>query len=675
MPVLDRAGLQTRIVLGRRAIRGYSAIRIGMKAILPGFILCTLIVMGSAYGEDLVLQAETLPIHLTRYLLIESERLEGKYLEMEENTPGVSWYSGGTLPDTLDAVPKMYTLKTRFRVDEVLKGRSLALYSGISEYPFRIYLNGLELAVRGRYEALQYNSSMRAAELIYLSRDLLKYGDGVNELVLELYPKFEVWALDDLHIDFSELVAGEVFWRNFFGINVVQATVILSFALFFYFSALFLLDGARKLTHLYFALICISFCMSYFNILIYHVAIDEAPLEAISKAGLVLSSTFLLLFCCEFTDLFSRLKPRTRRYLLFMPFGIGVTASLCVLCQTSKQGVLSVFGVLMNFFIAPQLFLDIFILGYTFLKKKNRQIIPLFISFIIILACALHDMFYMNSMILPYVWLTTYGYFTYIIAIFSMLVVEQSGHYRDSLRKTQELLVSNTEIEGLVTNLSREKAERENFIVKLEASAVENNLLMHELEHRVYNNLQIIQSMLGLQKQRIIGNAKEELAKAYSRVSVISLMYDYLVDSDKTPRVRLDQYFERVAHLAMQANKPDMDISLLRFEMRPVYTNSDDATLIAMVFNELISNAITHGSLSVRRIILDEVGGNIVLSVENGLEKTMEPRSEDRTLGLTLADIVSIQLDGTLTKMESDTSVRFELVCPLLIKNERNLTR
>ena len=138
----------------------------------------------------------------------------------------------------------MYTFKATFGVDPALKGVDLALYMGLAEYPYRIYLNGLMIFSKGRYSSGHYNSSLRAVNSIFLSPDILRYGSPANDLVLEAYSLYENWGLDRVYVDRRASVERAVFLRNFMGINLIQGAFVLAFIIGIYFVALFSSSGA-----------------------------------------------------------------------------------------------------------------------------------------------------------------------------------------------------------------------------------------------------------------------------------------------------------------------------------------------------------------------------------------------------------------------------------------------
>ena len=195
--------------MNMRAIRNLTAI-LALSALFP---------LGNALAEGALGPGDG-PLVIKDYLLLESPRVERGHLDLSAGTPGVRRYSGGFLPSDLPSSPKMYTFKATFGVDPALKGVDLALYMGLAEYPYRIYLNGLMIFSKGRYSSGHYNSSLRAVNSIFLSPDILRYGSPANDLVLEAYPLYENWGLDRVYVDRRASVERAVFLRNFMGINL-----------------------------------------------------------------------------------------------------------------------------------------------------------------------------------------------------------------------------------------------------------------------------------------------------------------------------------------------------------------------------------------------------------------------------------------------------------------------
>ena len=431
-----------------RAIRNLTVI-LGFSVLFP---------LGHALAEGALGPGDG-PLVIKDFLLLESPRVERGHLDLSAETPGVRRYSGGFLPSGLRSSPKMYTFKASFGVDPALKGVDLALYMGLAEYPYRIYLNGFEISSKGRYSSGHYNSSLRAVNSVFLSPDILRYGSPANDLVLEAYPLYENWGLDRVYVDRRASVERAVFLRNFMGINLIQGAFVLALIIGVYFAALFLVQRRDNGKYIVFSLICVSFCLSYFNVTVHFDSNDEILLEALSKGGLVLMSSFMLVFCCEFTSVLNR-----RRIFPLAVLALGILAASLAMTRSSKETLLSAFGYLMNYLIVPQLLVDIGILCYALVRKGNRYVLPLLASFFVVIAAAAHDVVYLDKAVLPYAWLTAYGYLAVVVAIFATLAKEQGDLYHRSIQQTADLVVDQSRIESLNRELTRQKDSFYRFV-------------------------------------------------------------------------------------------------------------------------------------------------------------------------------------------------------------------
>lgn len=409
--------------------------------ILGSFLLCC--------GETSLREDTRKIFH--EYLLFESECQEGSHLSINESTKGVKTYTGGPLPDTLDCRNKMYTFKTTFSMETAEAEKSWGLYVGLFEYPLRLYLNGTEILKRGRYKDGYYNSSLRLASYVYLSPDLLRWGEA-NEIVVEAYPAFETWALDTLYVDTLDNVTQAVFLRNFFGVNLLQGAFVLSLTIGIYFIVLYLTSRGDTRKYLYFAFFALLFCVVYFNVVVHHESFNEIFMESLSKSTMILLSTALLFFIKEFTKVFYRNSILWTLILLS-----GVIGATLVFIQPTKESLLSVFSSGLNFIIVPHILLSFAMVLIYGIRKRGPYFWPLFLAYIILLGTFFHDAYYFITMKLPYAWMMTYGFFALVVGIFVILISEQSRIYKTSLKQAEDLKIKQVEIEQLNRELTLQK--------------------------------------------------------------------------------------------------------------------------------------------------------------------------------------------------------------------------
>ncbi len=395
---------------------------------------------------------------LKKMLVLESTLKKGSWLSLDASTPGVQVYSGGPLPAATQSLPRMYTFKSRFSLAGEYDFSDTSLFMGLTEYPYAVYLNGIEIFKQGRYTDGHYNSSMRAVHEIFLPPNLLRFPES-NDLALEIFPRTETSALDTIYIDTSENVASAVFWRNFIGISLIQGAFVLSLIIGIYFLTLFIAEKKRQKNHLIFALFCFSFFFATMAIATHHDTSNELIMENFSKFGLILSSMFILRFFMEFTGVLNKVK--TIRVILYFSGIIGAAGAMA---QPDKASLALWFSRSIAILVVPQMILSVSVLFAAIFKNRQKGAIVLLGAFTVMVCTVVRDIAYLNSNTLPYAWLTTYGYFAIVLAIFALLAQEQARLYHSSLQAEADLIIDRSRIEKLNEELTRQKDSFYRFV-------------------------------------------------------------------------------------------------------------------------------------------------------------------------------------------------------------------
>jgi two-component sensor histidine kinase/putative methionine-R-sulfoxide reductase with GAF domain len=120
--------------------------------------------------------------------------------------------------------------------------------------------------------------------------------------------------------------------------------------------------------------------------------------------------------------------------------------------------------------------------------------------------------------------------------------------------------------------------------------------LLQEMHHRVRNNLQTVAALLSIHlRQDEDAPWSSSLREAVSRVQAIAAVHDLLSDESRLGGTTVDVLAKHVADEAYNTLiPPGMDV---RFEIAPsdVVVPSRQATVLALLINELVSNAVSHG--------------------------------------------------------------------------------
>ena len=175
--------------------------------------------------------------------------------------------------------------------------------------------------------------------------------------------------------------------------------------------------------------------------------------------------------------------------------------------------------------------------------------------------------------------------------------------------------------------------------------------LLRELHHRVKNNLATVASILSLQRRRTrSAEVRTILAESVNRVQGLAATHDLLSHEDVS-EARVDDVARKIVGVA-NANLRPLD-SQITFEVEPcsIVIPSRAVAILALVLNEMVSNAIKHGMTGMKEGIVtirgrEEEGMVIVevLDTGNGVPIT-QPFEEEDTEGLGLSLIRNLMGD------------------------------
>ena len=206
----------------------------------------------------------------------------------------------------------------------------------------------------------------------------------------------------------------------------------------------------------------------------------------------------------------------------------------------------------------------------------------------------------------------------------------------------------------LARDITLQKHQRE----IIEQALEEKTALLHEVHHRVKNNLQIVSSLLNLQARKAQPGAALALADCQGRIQAMSLVHQLLYESSSMAEVDLSAYIDRLVALI----RATCDSSVLGIAIafscgtERVGIDIQRAIPCGLVVNELVLNAVKHafpdqpnGHVTIDLKI--NAAGLFCLSVTDdgcGLPPGFEWGSSTG-LGTQLIPLFVNQLQGTLT--------------------------
>jgi two-component sensor histidine kinase len=198
---------------------------------------------------------------------------------------------------------------------------------------------------------------------------------------------------------------------------------------------------------------------------------------------------------------------------------------------------------------------------------------------------------------------------------------------------------------------------------RLEALVKDKEALLHEVHHRVKNNLQVISSLLSLEARRVdqtANNTKAVLDDMQGRIRSMALLHESLYRSGSFEQLDLGVYLKQLCQQAFRAFSSSNAVRL-ELDLGCFFVPLKHATPAGLLVNELLSNCLKHafpqGRSGVVRVSLQPVAE----IADDGCEKWCLCVSDDgvglsddfssrrgQSLGLQLVDTLALQMNGTL---------------------------
>jgi two-component sensor histidine kinase/putative methionine-R-sulfoxide reductase with GAF domain len=198
--------------------------------------------------------------------------------------------------------------------------------------------------------------------------------------------------------------------------------------------------------------------------------------------------------------------------------------------------------------------------------------------------------------------------------------------------------------------------------------------LLQEMHHRVRNNLQTVAALLSIQLRQLGDEpASVHLREAVSRIQAIAAVHDLLSDERRLGGATVDAIARLVAEEAQSTLVPPGVQVTFEIPKSDIEVPSKQATVLALLTNELVSNAVTHGFRGRERgrvAIRALRDGNLVrFEVANDGQRVPEGfnPSESSGLGMRIVQrLVSSDLRGEFSIQSTEAGTVAAITFPLL---------
>jgi two-component sensor histidine kinase/uncharacterized protein HemY len=199
----------------------------------------------------------------------------------------------------------------------------------------------------------------------------------------------------------------------------------------------------------------------------------------------------------------------------------------------------------------------------------------------------------------------------------------------------------------------------------------QKEIMMKELHHRVKNNMQVLSSLLSLQKERMQDSAtRDALTDVDHRLQAMMLIHQDLYGDNRIAEVNMQEYISKlVDSLLFSFGYPEEKIKI-RIAAPGIAVDPDKALSLGFIINEVVSNALKHAFHDITRpelfIGLETNKENtlrlIISDNGKGLSKNINTL-EASSFGLRMVKMFLDDLQGSFS-INTDKGTRFDFHIP-----------
>ncbi len=220
--------------------------------------------------------------------------------------------------------------------------------------------------------------------------------------------------------------------------------------------------------------------------------------------------------------------------------------------------------------------------------------------------------------------------------------------------------------------LERQVAER---TAALQAALEQKTALLHEVDHRVKNNLQVISSLMLLKARRTPeGEAREALQAMAERIGALSTAHRMLYSAGNVSRFDFQEF--TAEFLSDVAAGLDPERTTIRSEIEPVGTTAAMAAPLALMLHELTANALRHAFPSDREGLVSirarQGAEEVQLVVEDDGVGLAQAPANPAGFGRNLVEMVVRQLRGHVLWSDAAPGTRVEITIPMNARDGLN---
>ncbi|UDL93165.1 PAS domain-containing protein [Lichenihabitans sp. PAMC28606] len=205
---------------------------------------------------------------------------------------------------------------------------------------------------------------------------------------------------------------------------------------------------------------------------------------------------------------------------------------------------------------------------------------------------------------------------------------------------------------------------------ELENALDVQHLLVAEIDHRTKNNLQMVSAMLTLQTMSIPDpELRRTLQEMLERVDALGLVHKRLYELSQRTRFDLADFIHELLDTILGASgRRDIVVDQ---RLNAVVIGADQAAAVALILNEVLTNAIKHGFPSGRHgsltVVLAAKGDRCLITIADDGVGLPTEKAVGPTFGTTLVETLARHLHAAIAWTRAQPGTVFTLDFPIKV--------
>ena len=200
---------------------------------------------------------------------------------------------------------------------------------------------------------------------------------------------------------------------------------------------------------------------------------------------------------------------------------------------------------------------------------------------------------------------------------------------------------------------------------ELELALKEQTILLQEVNNRVKNNLSIVASLLNLQSEKSHDEYHKQLfLECRNRLDSIATVHELIYKAKTYSHINFKDYLNQIIDHISSSYKSFDFIKIIK-GITDVHVTISSAIPLALIVNELITNAYKHAFLNKKEGVIEvsliEKNNQVFLTIKDnghGFDKNVIPKN---SIGLDILNGLIEQIEGSCQLLSNENGTQYKI--------------